>query len=375
MRARLICAVLVVAAGLYIYMADRADVSKLQVPPGFQVTVFADTSSPRLLAFSPGGVLLATSASSGTVVAMPDPEHRGKAARVVKVLSGLDGPHGIAFHNGALYIAERRTLKRYAWDEAGLKASNPRQLADLPDDLGGHATRTIVFANGKLYVAAGSSCNVCTEDDPRRAAVMEFNEDGSGMRIFATGTRNAVGLAFNPRTGTVWGTENGRDQLGDDLPPEEVNDYGKAGGDFGYPYCYSLKGKPVPDTNFGGSDLRCAKTIAASVEILAHSAPLGLAFYDGTAFPGNYRGDLFVALHGSWNSSVLHGYKVVRIHFNERGEPQGVEDFLQGFIRPGERSRGRYRGRPVGIAVSPDGSLYVSDDYANLLYRITYSNH
>jgi glucose/arabinose dehydrogenase len=375
MRPRLICAALVVAAGLYIYMTDRADVSKLQVPAGFQVTVFGETSSPRLLAFSPGGVLLATSVSSGTVVAMPDPAHRGKAVRVVTVLRGLDGPHGIAFHNGELYIAERRALKRYEWDEAGLKASNPRQVVELPDSLGGHATRTIVFANGKLYVSAGSSCNVCTEDDPRRTAVMEFNEDGSGMRLFATGTRNAVGLAFNPRTGTVWGTENGRDRLGDDLPPEEINDYGKAGGDFGFPYCYSLKGKPVPDTTFGGNDAQCAKTVPARVEILAHSAPLGLAFYDGSAFPDNYRGDLFVALHGSWNSSVLHGYKVVRIHFNEHGEPQSPEDFLSGFVRPGERRAGRYRGRPVGVAVGPDGSLYVSDDSADLLYRVTYSNH
>ena len=375
MRPLLICAALVLAAALYIFMTDRADVSKLQVPAGFQVTVFAETSSPRLLAFSPGGVLLATSVSSGTVVAMPDPEHRGRALHVVTVLQGLDVPHGIAFHNGALYIAEQRALKRYEWDEAGLKASNPRQLAELPDSLGGHATRTIVFANGKLYVSVGSSCNVCTEDDQRRAAVMEFNEDGSGMRIFATGTRNAVGLAFNPRTGTVWGTENGRDRLGDDLPPEEVNDYGKTGGDFGFPYCYSLKGKSVPDVSFGGTDAQCAKTIPARVEILAHSAPLGLAFYDGKVFPKDYRGDLFVALHGSWNSSVLHGYKVVRIHFDERGEPQSPVDFLSGFIRPGERRAGRYRGRPVGIAVGPEGSLYVSDDSANLVYRITYSNH
>ena len=375
MRPLLICVGLVVAAGLYIYMATRADVAQLHVPPGFNVTVFAETSSPRLLAFSPGGVLLATSVRSGTVVAVPDPEHRGRATRVVTVLDGLDGPHGIAFHDGALYIAERRALKRYEWDEAGLRASNPRQLAELPDSLGGHDTRTIVFANGKLYVSAGSSCNVCTESDPRRASVMEFNEDGSGMRIFATGTRNAVGLAFNPRTGTVWGTENGRDRLDDDLPPEEVNDYGKAGGDFGFPYCYSLQGKAVPDTSFGGSDQQCAKTIPARVEILAHSAPLGLAFYDGPAFPGEYRGDLFVALHGSWNSSVLHGYKVVRIHFNERGEPQSPEDFLSGFIQPGERRAGRYRGRPVGVAVGPDGFLYVSDDSSNLVYRITYSNH
>jgi glucose/arabinose dehydrogenase len=375
MRPLIICAALVGVIGSYIYYADRADVSQFHLPPGFHVSEFGETPSPRLLAFSPGGVLLATSVSEGTVVALPDRDHRGKAASVVAVLRGLHGPHGVAFHKGFLYVAELRSLKRYDWDDATLKATNPRQVVELPDNEGGHATRTIVFANGKLYVSAGSSCNFCTEDDPRRAAVTEYNEDGTGMRIFASGTRNAVGIAFNPRTATVWGTENGRDHLGDNLPPDEVNDYGKAGGDFGYPYCYTLKGRSVPDLTFNGTEQRCAKTIPARVEILAHSAPLGLAFYDGPMFPADYRGDLFIALHGSWNSSVPHGYKVVRIHFNERSEPKSPEDFLTGFLRAGETRLERYRGRPVGIAVGPDGSLYVSDDSANNIYRITYARH
>ncbi len=370
MRVAAICGVLLLAGGLYVQLSDRMDTRQLHTPPGFRVEVFAETASPRLLAFSPGGTLLATSSSEGTVTAFPDPKKSGRAVRSVAVLKDLDGPHGIAFHNGRLYIAEIKAVRRYDWDESALKATNAAKIADLPESLGGHMTRTLVFANGKMYVSVGSSCNVCQEADPRRAAVLEFNEDGSGMRIFARGTRNSVGLAFNRRTGTVWGSDNGRDWLGDDLPPEEVNDFGKDGGDFGWPACY---GNRIPDLANGGSEARCRSTIPPKVKIQAHSAPLGIAFYDGQMFPADYRGDLFVALHGSWNRSVPTGYKVVRVKMNDRGEPERVEVFITGWLPLGETRRGRWRGRPVGIAVGPDGSMYVSDDGSGLIYRVTYS--
>ena len=208
------------------------------------------------MAFSPGGVLLVTDMSDGTVLAFPDPKHTGHAERTVTVLSGLNAPHGIAFHKGKLYVAEINAVRRYDWDESQLRASNPQKIADLPGSGGGHSTRTILFANGKMYVAAGSSCNVCVEDDKRRAAVIEFNEDGSGQRIFASGLRNAVGLTLNPKTNTIWATDNGRDWLGDDLPPEEVNDLGPQGGNFGWPYCY---GDRVPDRS-QSKDYDCSKT-------------------------------------------------------------------------------------------------------------------
>ena len=178
----------------------QMDTSKLHLPPGFHISIFADTEqSPRMLAFSPGGVLMATATSEGTVLAMPDPRHTGKAERVVTVLKDLNGPHGIAFHSGGLYIAEVGKIVRYDWDEAHLRASNPRHIADLPSSGGGHMTRTILFANGKLYASAGSSCNVCVETDPHRAAVLEMNDDGSGVRVFAHGIRNAVGLGLQPQ--------------------------------------------------------------------------------------------------------------------------------------------------------------------------------
>jgi glucose/arabinose dehydrogenase len=223
-----------------------------------------------------------------------------------------------------------------------------------------------------MYVSAGSSCNVCIEKDPRRAAVMEFNPDGSGQRIFAKGLRNAVGLAVNPKTDSIWATVNGRDMLGDDLPPEVIVDLGKDGGDFGWPYCY---GDRVPDSNFTKpGDNRCQTVIPPKVQMQAHSAPLGLAFYEGSEFPAEYRNNLFVAFHGSWNRSVPTGYKVVRVKLDEKGQPQGgAEDFITGWLAPRETKRGRWMGRPVGIVFGGDGAMYLSDDADGVIYRVIWS--
>src|SRR5437763_7046832 len=190
---------------------EKLDLSRLKVPAGFHIAVFADAPHARQMVFSPSGVLLVTDMSDGTVLGFLDPEHRGHAERTVTVLSDLNAPHGITFHNGKLYVAEINAVRRYDWDESRLKATNGQKIADLPGSGGGHSTRTIIFWNGKMYVAAGSSCNVCKEDDPRRAAVTEYNEDGSGQRLFASGLRNSVGLAVNPKTNTIWAVDNGRD--------------------------------------------------------------------------------------------------------------------------------------------------------------------
>jgi glucose/arabinose dehydrogenase len=324
-----------------------------------------------MLIFTPGGVLLVSESDEGKVVALPDPKHVGKAARTVTVLDGLNEPHGLAFYEGKLYVAENDKVRRYDWDEASLRASNPIKLTDLPTG-GGHSTRSLLFHGGKMYVSAGSSCNVCIEKDPRRAAVMEFNPDGSGQKIFAKGLRNAVGLAVNPKTDTVWVTVNGRDWLGDDLPPETIYDLGKDGGDAGWPYCY---GDRVPDLNFTkAGDDRCKAVIEPKVQMQAHSAPLGLAFYEGSNFPGEYRNNIFVAFHGSWNRSVPTGYKVVRVELDDKGQPVGgAEDFITGWLAPGETKKGRWMGRPVGIVFGGDGVMYLSDDAGGVIYRITWS--
>jgi glucose/arabinose dehydrogenase len=354
--------------------AEKAPIAlaRLKAPPGFRISIFAEeVDGARMMAFSPGGVLLVSESGEGRVVALPDPKHAGKAERTLTVLDGLNEPHGLAFYEGKLYVAENDKVRRYDWDEANLRASNPKALADLPGS-GGHSTRSILFYGGKMYVSAGSSCNVCVEKDPRRAAVMEFNPDGSGQKIFAKGLRNAVGLAVNPKTDTVWVTVNGRDWLGDDLPPETIYDLGKDGGDAGWPYCY---GDRMPDSNFtkpGG--IRCQQAIEPKVQMQAHSAPLGLAFYEGSEFPADYRNNIFVAFHGSWNRSVPTGYKVVRVKLDDKGQPQGgAEDFITGWLAPGETKKGRWMGRPVGIVFGGDGAMYLSDDASGVIYRITYA--
>lgn len=347
------------------------NLKQLQLPEGFHIAVFADNiDSARMLTFTPGGVLLVSESGEGKVVALPDPQHTGKAARVVEVLTGLNEPHGIAFYEGKLYVVENNRVRRYDWDETHLKATNPVKLADLPG-AGGHSTRSIVFHGGKMYISAGSSCNACIEKDPRRAAVMEFNPDGSGQKIFAKGLRNAVGIAVNPKTDTVWVTVNGRDRLGDDVPPETIYDLGRDGGDAGWPYCY---GDRVPDPNFTKpGENNCASVLEPKVQMQAHSAPLGLAFYEGSMFPADYRNNIFIAFHGSWNRTVPTGYKVVRVKLDDKGQPVGgAQDFITGWLAPGETKHGRWMGRPVGIVFGADGSMYLSDDSAGVIYRITY---
>jgi glucose/arabinose dehydrogenase len=346
------------------------NLGRLKMPEGFHITVFAEEDSPRMLVFSPGGVLLASDTDNGKIVALLDPKHTGKAERAVVVLGRLRQPHGLAFYHGKLYVAETNRVRSYDWDERTLGASNPKQLVELPT--GGHATRTLLFHNGKMYVSVGSSCNACVEKDPRRATVLEFNPDGSGQRIFAKGVRNAVGLAVSPKTNTIWVTENGRDWMGDDLPPERIYDLGADGGDFGWPYCY---GDRIPDPNFTkAGDNRCQSVVRPKVQMQAHSAPLGLAFYEGTMFPPEYRNSLFVAYHGSWNRSLPTGYKVVRVKLDDKGQPiGGDEDFITGWLAPGETKRGRWMGRPVGIVFGADGSMYLSDDAGGYIYRITYA--
>ena len=197
----------------------------------------------------------------------------------------------------------------------------------------------------------------------------EYNEDGSGQRRFASGLRNAVGLAVNPKTNTIWAVDNGRDWLGDNLPPEKVNDLGTNGGNFGWPYCY---GDRVRDTT-QSKTYDCSKTIAPKVMMQAHSAPLNLIFYTANMFPAEYRNNVFITFHGSWNRSVATGYKVVRVKMDDKGQPQGPpQDFITGWLRPGETRKGVWMGRPVGLAVGPEGALYVSDDSAGVVYRVTW---
>jgi len=341
---------------------------KLTVPPGFAIDVFADkVGSVRFMAIDPAGTLLVSEPSAGRVLALPDKNADGKADSVQTVVTGLDQPHGLAFHDGVLYIAETSRVQRFAYDPAAMKATQPALLARLPSG-GGHWTRTVVFGpDGRMYVSVGSSCNVCRESDKRRAAILRFNADGSGEQLFSTGLRNAVGLAIHPATGALWATVNERDWRGDDLPPDYVTEV-REGSVHGWPDCVTVRGRPQADTSFA-KGAACDKVAPPSVEIQAHSAPIGLAFYTGTQFPEEYRGSLFVAYRGSWNRTLPTGYKIVRIRFRD-GQPTGsplVEDFATGWLEGTSAW-----GRPVDLVVGRDGALYLSDQGAGRIYRITH---
>ncbi|MBI2330566.1 PQQ-dependent sugar dehydrogenase, partial [Candidatus Daviesbacteria bacterium] len=289
------------------------------------------------LEFSSGGTLIASITSDGKIMAL-------KNGEVIEVLTGLNKPHGIAFFNSKLFVAEETKVTRFDWDEQNLKAVLDKVLFDLPP-AGNHFTRSLVFdKSGNLYISVGSTCNVCNESDPRYAAVLVSDAKGSKPRVFAKGLRNSVFVTLNEKTGEVWATDMGRDFLGDDLPPDEINIL-KDGKDYGWPDCF---GNKVPDTNFN-PDANCDNTEPPIYEIPAHSAPLGLIF--------DPQGDLLVAYHGSWNRSVPTGYKIVKLKVNGN-QITGAEDLLT------------TGGRPVDLIFDKEGNLYISDDKNGAVYII-----
>jgi glucose/arabinose dehydrogenase len=330
----------------------------LNLPEGFRAQLFAaGLAGPRLMAFDEQGVLHVTLTRAGVVAALPDQDGDGVADRLVTVRSGLDRPHGLAFRDGWLYIAETGRVVRLRGEQGGLeRPTQETVVADLPAG-GGHYTRTLGFGpDGGLYVSVGSSCNACQEADARRAAILRFEPDGTGGRIYARGLRNAVGFTWQPGTGALFATNNGRDLLGDDLPPETLNVV-HDGDDFGWPRCHAGR---LVDPDFGGPGA-CDGVAAPRAEMQAHAAPLGLTFYPDAS-------SVLVALHGSWNRSVPVPPHLVHVML----EPDGgatVEPFATGWqLGGGEGSRW---GRTVDVAVGPDGSLYVSDDGAGAVYRLT----
>jgi glucose/arabinose dehydrogenase len=317
------------------------------------------------MTIGPGGAVYATQPSSGRVIRLADANHDGFADGTDVVVTGLRQPHGLAFHKGALWVANTDGVVRVPMGANGLASGAPAYVNTYSGG-SGHWTRTIVFGpDSAMYVAVGSSCNLCVETSTDRAAVLRFNEDGSGKRVYASGLRNAVGIAIHPTTGALWVSQNERDNLTpehEDLPPEELNILAD-GGDYGWPYCY---GNRVPNPEYHDA-ARCARTIPPALALQAHSAPLGLSFLSrATTFPAEYRGDLLVAYHGSWNRDVPTGAKVVRVHVSG-GRPTGVEDFITGW----QTANGRRWGRPVDVVVAADGSVLVSDDAAGAIYRVS----
>jgi len=351
-------------------------INNITLPEGFVIDVYADDLGSSLLSYpgpSPGprmlmqkdGLLFVSIPNKGIVVTLPDIDGDKKADDVNVFISGLDSPHGLDHYDGWFYIAEESRLIRVRDDDGDLIADKD-SIEVLIDDLpsGGHYTRTVKVHDDALYLSMGSSCNVCDEEDERRAAIIRGELDGSKWTVFASGLRNSVGLAFHPETGELYGTENGRDWLGDDLPPDEINLIVE-GGNYGWPICY---GDNVHDTEFDKNvyirdPCQEPDTIPALVNLQAHSAPLGLTFYDADNFPAEYLGDMFVCFHGSWNRQEPTGYKIVSIDM----ATLEIRDFATGWLQDN-----KVLGRPVDVIVAEDGSLFVSDDNAGNIYRIYY---
>ena len=337
----------------------------IALPPGFVISVFAEgLRNPRMLAVSPDGQLYVAERGANRIVRLPDVDGDGLADQAETIADDLNSPSSLAFYqDGSLYVGlSDRILRLSAPDSNGNFQQRETIIDGLPT--GGHNTRTVLFSPDglSLFVSIGSSCNVCDEDDPRRAAIVRYNPDGSGEEVYASGLRNAVGITFRPGTDELWATNNGRDMLGDDLPPETIYRV-ISGGDYGWPRCHAGR---IVDPEFG-ADQACEGIEPPVVEIQAHSAPLGLTFYTGDRFPAEYQGDLFVALHGSWNRSVPTGYKVVRIPMD--GAAAGpVQDFATGWLDDEKNSWGR----PVDVITGADGALYISDDGAGIIYRVDY---
>jgi glucose/arabinose dehydrogenase len=329
----------------------------LWLEPGFDVGVAASgVANARMLAQAPSGELVLSQHFEGKVVKLADFDGDGTVDEIVPIMTGLDVPHGVAFIGDTLFIAATdRILRLDTWWDG----SSARPIATLPGG-GHHVTRSLTPGpDRKLYVSIGSSCDACDDPDPMRAAIWRLDPDGGHLEPVARGLRNAVGLTWSPDGGQLWASENERNELGEEIPPDEVVAV-RPGGDYGWPACY---GDRVPAPGFGTPE-RCAATEPPTLQLPAHIAPLGLVFYTGTTFPESYRGDLFVALHGSAVRDHAVGYEVVRVPMHD-GSPGEPRTFMRGWL-----VRDDSWGRPVGPYVARDGTLYLTDDKGGVVYWI-----
>lgn len=338
----------------------------VKMPPGFQIEIYVDNvPGARSLALSSSGTLFVGTRQAGRVYAVLDQDRDGQAERVVTIADGLNMPNGVALWGEDLFVAEVGRILRYPRIEAQLdKSVVPEVVYDrFPKDRH-HGWKFIRFGpDGKLYVPVGAPCNVCRRDDPIYATITRINRDGSGFEIFAHGVRNSVGFDWHPQTGELWFTDNGRDWLGDDMPPDELNHAPLPGLHFGFPYCH---GSMIADPEFGSLQ-SCEQFIAPAAELGPHVAALGMRFYSGQMFPKGYRRQIFLAEHGSWNRSEKIGYQVSLVRL--RGDRViSYEPFARGWL-----IGDTVWGRPVDIEVMPDGSMLVSDDKNGVVYRITFS--
>lgn len=347
--------------------AATLPLDKIKLPAGFSIDVYAEVDNARSLAISPSGVVYVGNKDKDKVYAVKDTDGDFKADKKWTVASGLNMPNGVAFKDGDLYIAEVSKISKIAGIESKL-ASPPKPVVingDYPTETH-HGWKYIAFGpDGKLYVPVGAPCNICESKDEIYASITRINADGSGREIYARGVRNSVGFTWHPTTKELWFTDNGRDMLGDDTPECELNHAPKAGMHFGYPYCHEGS---VKDPEFG-SKRPCSEFVAPVEKLGPHVAPLGLKFYSGNQFPAEYKNQVFVARHGSWNRSKKSGYDITLVKINNSNKAVENETFASGWL---DEASQKVWGRPVDVLTLPDGSMLVSDDQANVIYRISY---
>ncbi|MEZ4897408.1 MAG: sorbosone dehydrogenase family protein [Saprospiraceae bacterium] len=339
---------------------------KIKLPAGFKIDLYADqVTNARSMCLTPSGTLFVGSRDEGSVYALVDQNGDYKADKIYIIAKGLQMPNGVAFRNGSLYVAEVSKIWRYDNIESHL-ADPPKPVLitdDYPDKTH-HGWKFIAFGpDGKLYVPVGAPCNVCTSEDPVFATITRINPDGSGREIVARGVRNSVGFTWHPQTKELWFTDNGRDWLGDDQPSCELNHLTRVGEHFGFPYCHQ---GDIPDPKLADGH-QCSEFTPPAMKMGPHVAPLGIEFYTGNQFPTSYKNQIFIAEHGSWNRTNKIGYRVVLVHL-EGNTCTSMENFAEGWLQ-GETPWGR----PVDMELMKDGSMLVSDDQANAIYRISYS--
>jgi glucose/arabinose dehydrogenase len=337
---------------------------EIKLPPGFAISLYAgNLPDARSMALSPKGTLFVGSRTEGKVYAVLAQAEETPVRKTLTIAQGLNMPNGVAFRGGSLYVAEVSRVLRY--DDIESRLNNPPKPVVIydkfPEDRH-HGWKFIAFGpDGLLYVPVGAPCNICEPDENRYAVITRMKADGTGNEVFARGIRNTVGFDWHPLTKELWFTDNGADNLGDDIPPDELNHAPKKGLDFGYPYCH---GGSIPDPRFGKK--RCNEFIPPAQRLGPHVAALGMRFYTGSMFPAEYRNQIFIAEHGSWNRTTPIGYRVTTVQLNNN-RAVSYKVFAEGWLR-GSRAWGR----PVDVLVMPDGALLVSDDEAGAIYRIRY---
>ncbi|MGB7338724.1 MAG: PQQ-dependent sugar dehydrogenase [Phototrophicaceae bacterium] len=337
------------------------------LPEGFEISIFADNiDGARSMRLGDDGTLFVSSRAPGNVYAIPNASSSDTAQEIITIASDLRSPNGIALVDGDLYVAEIGQIQRFDDIENNLMTAEATLVTDALPEAGHHGWRYLGYApDGKLYVAIGAPCNVCELED-MFGTIYRMNPDGTDLEEYVTGVRNSVGFDWHPDTGELWFTNNGRDLMGDDIPPDTLHYAPEQGLHMGFPYCHA---GTIPDPNFG--DARsCDEFTPPAQPLTPHGAALGMRFYTGDSFPESYQNQIFIAEHGSWNRSTPIGYRIMLATVNEANEVTSYEPFAEGWLN---EETGQSWGRPVDVLVMPDGSLLVSDDAADTIYRISYT--